>query len=66
MIVNQCSQRRYLRMRGYRNRDESKIHVSPDEDVGPFLLGEMRNKVSQPGSFLDHFTVLNPQASLDL
>ncbi|VDO81417.1 unnamed protein product [Heligmosomoides polygyrus] len=62
MIVNQCSQRRYLRMRGYRNRDESKIHVSPDEDaisrekpcsivslgVGRDVEAEMKMKEAMP------------------
>ncbi|CAJ0603545.1 unnamed protein product [Cylicocyclus nassatus] len=31
MIINQCSERRFLRIRGYRNLDETKIHVMPSE-----------------------------------
>ncbi|VDO34175.1 unnamed protein product [Haemonchus placei] len=33
MIVNQCSERRYLRIRGYSNRDEIKVHVMPSKEV---------------------------------
>ncbi|WKY07764.1 hypothetical protein Q1695_007325 [Nippostrongylus brasiliensis] len=29
MIVNQCSQRRFLRIRGFSNADEIKVHVLP-------------------------------------
>ncbi|PIO68033.1 hypothetical protein TELCIR_10194 [Teladorsagia circumcincta] len=38
MIINQCSERRYLRIRGYSNRDEIKVHVMPSEDA--FSNGE--------------------------
>ncbi|XGW26919.1 hypothetical protein V3C99_007472 [Haemonchus contortus] len=33
MIVNQCSERRYLRIRGYSNRDEIKVHVMPSKEA---------------------------------
>ncbi|KAK6751706.1 hypothetical protein RB195_003241 [Necator americanus] len=33
MIINQCTERRYLRIRGYSNRDEIKVHVMPNEEA---------------------------------
>ncbi|KAK6048025.1 hypothetical protein COOONC_14469 [Cooperia oncophora] len=44
MIINQCSQRRYLRIRGYSNRDEIKVHVLPNKDA--FSNGESCSIVS--------------------
>ncbi|RCN39676.1 hypothetical protein ANCCAN_11328 [Ancylostoma caninum] len=33
MIINQCSERKFLRIRGYSNRDEIKVHVMPSEEA---------------------------------
>ncbi|KJH46193.1 hypothetical protein DICVIV_07754 [Dictyocaulus viviparus] len=33
MIINQCSQRRFLKINGYRNHDEIKLHVTPNRNI---------------------------------
>uniref|UniRef100_A0A7I4YQD9 DUF223 domain-containing protein n=1 Tax=Haemonchus contortus TaxID=6289 RepID=A0A7I4YQD9_HAECO len=43
MIVNQCSERRYLRIRGYSNRDEIKVHVMPSKEVEVSMKEDMPN-----------------------